>query len=83
MRYDNYADKLFYLEDDNMQHIDFEYNKKLTEKQAAIVTSEIYPKYLRAGAGTGKTEVLVQKIGNILDSDIDCALSNFAIWVSC
>ncbi|MDD4122225.1 MAG: UvrD-helicase domain-containing protein [Eubacteriales bacterium] len=62
-----------------MQHIEFKYNKKLTEKQAAIVSSEIYPKYLRAGAGTGKTEVLVQKIGNILDIDIDCALSNFAI----
>lgn len=62
-----------------MQHTEFELNKKLTEKQAAIVSSEIYPKYLRAGAGTGKTEVLVQKIGYILDSNADCALSNFAI----
>ena len=31
--------------------------KKLTKKQNSIVASEKYPQYLRAGAGTGKTEV--------------------------
>ena len=48
--------------------------KKLTKKQTSIVASEKYPQYLRAGAGTGKTEVLVRKIVNILENDSSCLL---------
>lgn len=53
--------------------------KELTKKQNRIVASDVYPKYLRAGAGTGKTEVLVRKIINILENDPTVGLSNFAI----
>lgn len=54
-------------------------NKQLTKTQSNIVASDIYPQYLRAGAGTGKTEVLVQKIIHILKNDPAVDLSNFAI----
>ena len=53
--------------------------KELTKKQNSIVVSNEYPQYLRAGAGTGKTEVLVRKIVNILEQDASVSLSNFAI----
>ena len=53
--------------------------KELTKKQNSIVVSNEYPQYLRAGAGTGKTEVLVRKIVNILEQDTSVGLSNFAI----
>ena len=53
--------------------------KELTKKQNSIVVSNEYPQYLRAGAGTGKTEVLVRKIVNILEQDASVGLSNFAI----
>lgn len=53
--------------------------KELTKKQNSIVVSNEYPQYLRAGAGTGKTEVLVRKIVNILEQDTSVSLSNFAI----
>lgn len=53
--------------------------KDLTKKQNSIVVSDVYPQYLRAGAGTGKTEVLVRKIINILKNDPAISLSNFAI----
>lgn len=53
--------------------------KDLTKKQNSIVVSDVYPQYLRAGAGTGKTEVLVRKIINILKKDPAISLSNFAI----
>ena len=36
--------------------------KKLTQKQQSIVDNEIFPNFVKAGAGTGKTEVVVQKI---------------------
>lgn len=53
--------------------------KELTTKQSSIVASETYPQYLKAGAGTGKTEVLVQKIIHILNNDSSSDISNFAI----
>lgn len=53
--------------------------KQLTTKQSQIVCSQEYPMYLRAGAGTGKTEVLVQKVLHILKNDPQVSLSNFAI----
>ena len=52
--------------------------KQLTNKQAQIVDSNEYPIYLRAGAGTGKTEVLVQKILHILKNEPNVSLMNFA-----
>lgn len=54
-------------------------NQKLTEKQRSVVVSSAYPQYLRAAAGTGKTEVLIQKIVHILLEDDSTALKNFAI----
>lgn len=54
-------------------------SKQLTKQQSHIVGSNEYPMYLRAGAGTGKTEVLVQKILHILKSEPEITLSNFAI----
>lgn len=53
--------------------------KQLTKQQSNIVGSNEYPMYLRAGAGTGKTEVLVQKILHILSTEDDVSLANFAI----
>ena len=40
--------------------------KKLTQKQQSIVDNEIFPNFVKAGAGTGKTEVVVQKILKLL-----------------
>lgn len=54
-------------------------SKQLSEKQQAIVALNTYPQYLRAGAGTGKTEVLIQKILHIISSDETVNLSNFGI----
>lgn len=54
-------------------------NNQLTEKQMNIVLSEKYPQYVRAGAGTGKTEVLINKILCILKTDKSVNLSNFGI----
>lgn len=56
-----------------------EHSKTLTEKQQAVVTLNDYPQYLRAGAGTGKTEVLIQKILHILNTNEDITLKNFGI----
>lgn len=52
--------------------------KNLTEKQQAIVDNMTYPNFVRAGAGTGKTEVIVQKILNILKK-YNATLDQFAI----
>ena len=52
---------------------------KLTSKQQAIVALDQYPLYLRAGAGTGKTEVLIQKILYILNEQKEASLKNFGI----
>ena len=54
-------------------------SKQLTKQQSHIVGSNEYPMYLRAGAGTGKTEVLVQKILHILKNEPKIKLSNFVI----
>jgi len=51
----------------------------LTSKQQAIVALYPYPQYIRAGAGTGKTEVLINKILHILKTDTDTSLDNFGI----
>ena len=40
--------------------------KKLTPKQQEIVDNMTYPNFVKAGAGTGKTEVVVQKILKLL-----------------
>ena len=53
-------------------------NNQLTEKQMSIVLSETYPQYVRAGAGTGKTEVLINKILHIIETE-DVSLGNFGI----
>lgn len=62
-----------------MALLQFLKKKILTSKQQAIVGLDSYPQYLRAGAGTGKTEVLIQKIIHILSSQDNANLSNFAI----
>lgn len=54
-------------------------NNKLTDKQMSIVLSNEYPQYVRAGAGTGKTEVLINKILYILNNDNSVSLKNFCI----
>lgn len=51
----------------------------LTPKQQTIVALDLYPQYLRAGAGTGKTEVLIQKILHILKTDHGTSLKNFGV----
>lgn len=62
-----------------MENLIIKKSKQLTKQQSHIVGSNEYPMYLRAGAGTGKTEVLVQKILHILKAEPDISLSNFAI----
>lgn len=52
--------------------------KKLTQKQQSIVDNEIFPNFVKAGAGTGKTEVVVQKILKLLQGD-KATLDQFAI----
>ena len=52
---------------------------KLTEKQESVVASLSYPQYLRAAAGTGKTEVLIQKIIQILINNPSASLKDFGI----
>lgn len=50
----------------------------LTKIQKKVVESHSFPYFLRAGAGTGKTEVLVQKVCRILTEERE-SLSHFAI----
>lgn len=52
--------------------------RKLTPKQQSIVENKIYPNFVKAGAGTGKTEVIVQKILKLLN-DKDATLDEFII----
>lgn len=54
-------------------------NKELTSIQQTVINLETYPQYLRACAGTGKTEILIQKIIHILSSQDNLSLSNFAV----
>lgn len=53
-------------------------NTHLTDKQMSIVLSETYPQYVRAGAGTGKTEVLINKILHIIKTEA-VSLNNFSV----
>ncbi len=53
--------------------------KRPTDIQDQIIKDETYPNYLKAGAGTGKTEVLVRKILHIIENVNDIGLDNFAI----
>lgn len=53
--------------------------KEATTKQREVIKSDNYPSYLKAGAGTGKTEVLVQKIVDIIAHKEGIGLDNFAI----
>jgi len=50
----------------------------LTAKQKRIVNDITFPNYIKAGAGTGKTEVIVQKILKILENK-EVSLDQFAI----
>ena len=43
--------------------------KELTPKQQSIVDNMTYPNFVKAGAGTGKTEVVVQKILKLLETN--------------
>lgn len=51
---------------------------KATDIQKQIIEDKQYPRYLKAGAGSGKTEVLIRKIINII-KDEDISMDNFAI----
>lgn len=51
----------------------------ITDSQLKIIQSNIYPMYVKAGAGTGKTEVLIRKILHILINDIEADLENIVI----
>lgn len=53
--------------------------KSPTGIQDIIIKDENYPNYLKAGAGTGKTEVLVRKIMHTIATVEDAGLDNFAI----
>lgn len=52
---------------------------KLNSKQKDIIEDNTYPKLLKAGAGTGKTHVLLEKVIHILTSDKNSNLEKFAI----
>jgi DNA helicase-2/ATP-dependent DNA helicase PcrA len=54
-------------------------NLLLTENQKKIIESSTYPVYIKAGAGTAKTEVLVRKIARVLETDSEASLANIAI----
>ena len=42
---------------------------KATDIQNFIIEDKQYPRYLKAGAGSGKTEVLIRKIINIIKNE--------------
>ena len=50
-----------------------------TPTQLDIIESDKFPIYIKAGAGSGKTEVLINKIINILTCNAGISLKNFAI----
>ncbi len=52
---------------------------KLNSKQKDIIEDNTYPKLLKAGAGTGKTHVLLEKVIHILIKDKNSNLEKFAI----
>lgn len=52
--------------------------KKLTPTQQSIVNNMVYPNFIKAGAGTGKTEVVVQKILKLLETG-EATLDEFVI----
>lgn len=54
-------------------------NPVFTENQMKIIHSDSYPVYLKAAAGSGKTEVLINKILHILKSDEEASLDNMVI----
>ena len=54
-------------------------NVVLTEEQLNIIRSQKYPLYVKACAGTGKTETLVRKITEILKTEEKISLTDFAI----
>jgi DNA helicase-2/ATP-dependent DNA helicase PcrA len=51
----------------------------LTKEQVAAVTSPDKYIFVRAGAGTGKTEVLTRRILNLLSQDSELSLSDLAV----
>lgn len=48
-------------------------------QQESIIKDRRFPMYLRAGAGTGKTYVLVEKILDIISSDSNITLEDFIV----
>ncbi len=50
-----------------------------TENQQKIINDNSYPIYLKAAAGSGKTEVLINKILHILENDEEASLGNMAV----
>ena len=52
---------------------------ELNSNQKDIIEDSTYPKLLKAGAGTGKTHVLLEKVIHILTNDKDSNLEKFAI----
>ncbi|WFD11313.1 UvrD-helicase domain-containing protein [Tepidibacter hydrothermalis] len=54
-------------------------DRKPTPIQKSVIEDMKFPKYLKAGAGSGKTEVLARKIINILKEDDEVDLQKFAI----
>ncbi len=65
MNFNDYQDKII--------------RKSPTDIQDQTIKNETYPSYLKAGAGTGKTEVLVRKIMSIIENVANVGLDNFAI----
>ena len=53
--------------------------KALNPAQTKAVLSETYPIYLQAGAGSGKTHVLIEKVISVLENDPAADLSKMAI----
>lgn len=50
----------------------------LTDKQISIIKNTSFPMYVKAGAGTGKTEVLTRKILYLLETE-QIGLEHFAV----
>ncbi len=63
-----------------MKFSNLEFDKVLlTDNQLKAIHSNIYPQYIKASAGTGKTETLIQKILYVLETDAKSSLNNMII----
>lgn len=52
---------------------------KLTEEQKTIINSKEKKILIKAGAGTGKTEVLTRRIIRLIDEDPELSITNMAV----